>query len=55
MVFYLGSPSSESAEVVGAGLAVPAEERGCMPMSEVFKNAVSSFKVYDWSLFRATS
>ncbi|CAH9129018.1 unnamed protein product [Cuscuta epithymum] len=42
---------SESATTVGAGIAVPAEQAGCMPMSEVFKLAVSSFKVYNWGLF----
>lgn len=45
------SPLSESASTVGAGLAVPATQTGCMPMAEVFKLAVSSFKVHDWSLF----
>ncbi|XP_051146262.1 uncharacterized protein LOC127261879 [Andrographis paniculata] len=42
---------SESAASVGAGLAIPAAESGCMPMAEVFKCAVSSFNVNDWSLF----
>lgn len=45
------SPLSESASTVGAGFAVPATQTGCMPMAEVFKLAVSSFKVNDWSLF----
>ncbi|CAA3022668.1 Hypothetical predicted protein [Olea europaea subsp. europaea] len=45
------NPLSESASTVGAGLAVPAAQSGCMPMAEVFKLAVSSFKVNDWSLF----
>ncbi|CAK9183745.1 unnamed protein product [Ilex paraguariensis] len=45
------NPFSESASTVGAGLAVPAAQSGCMPMAEVFKLAVSSFKVNDWSLF----
>ncbi|XP_059446253.1 uncharacterized protein LOC132177809 [Corylus avellana] len=45
------NPLSESASTVGAGLAVPATQTGCMPMAEVFKLAVSSFKVHDWSLF----
>uniref|UniRef100_A0A7N0RJV8 Ran guanine nucleotide release factor n=1 Tax=Kalanchoe fedtschenkoi TaxID=63787 RepID=A0A7N0RJV8_KALFE len=45
------SPLSESASSVGAGLAVPAVQSGCMPMGEVWKNAVLSFKVNDWSLF----
>ncbi|KAK9286536.1 hypothetical protein L1049_014934 [Liquidambar formosana] len=47
------NPLSESASAVGAGLAVPAAQSGCMPMAEVFKLAVSSFKVNDWSLFGA--
>lgn len=42
---------SESASSVGAGLAAPAAESGRMSMSEVFKLAVSSFKVNDWGLF----
>lgn len=42
---------SESASVVGAGLAVPAAQSGFVPMAEVFKQAVSSFKVNNWSLF----
>lgn len=46
-------PFSDSAGTVGAGLAVPAEQSGHMPMTEVFKMAVSSFKVNDWSLFGA--
>ncbi|KAF3439442.1 hypothetical protein FNV43_RR17720 [Rhamnella rubrinervis] len=45
------NPLSESASAVGAGFAVPAAQSGCMPMAEVFKLAVSSFKVNDWSLF----
>ncbi|KAK2981298.1 hypothetical protein RJ640_006999 [Escallonia rubra] len=49
------NPSSESATAVGAGLAVPAAQSGCMAMAEVFKNAVSSFKVNDWSLFAAAA
>lgn len=42
---------SESANSVGAGLAVPAAQSGFMPMDDVFKMAVSSFRVLDWSLF----
>ncbi|KAL1806337.1 hypothetical protein ACET3Z_029405 [Daucus carota] len=42
---------SESANAVGAGLAVPAAQSGFMPMDDVFKSAVSSFRVLDWSLF----
>ncbi|GMY06382.1 ran guanine nucleotide release factor-like [Fagus crenata] len=45
------NPLSESASTVGTGLAVPATQVGCMPMAEVFKLAVSSFKVNDWNLF----
>ncbi|XP_028762101.1 ran guanine nucleotide release factor isoform X2 [Neltuma alba] len=45
------NPLSESAGTVGAGLAVPAVQVGCLPMAEVFKRAVESFKVYDWGLF----
>lgn len=42
---------SESADAVGAGLAVPAAQSGFAAMDDVFKMAVSSFKVLDWSLF----
>ncbi|KAG8366335.1 hypothetical protein BUALT_Bualt17G0069200 [Buddleja alternifolia] len=49
------NPLSETAAAVGAGLAIPATQSGCMPMAEVFKSAVSSFKVNDWSLFGATA
>ncbi|TMW93420.1 hypothetical protein EJD97_011727 [Solanum chilense] len=45
------NPLSESATAVGAGMAVPAAHSGVMPMAEVFKLAVSSFKVHNWSLF----
>nr|XP_009804048.1 PREDICTED: probable ran guanine nucleotide release factor isoform X2 [Nicotiana sylvestris] len=45
------NPLSETASTVGAGIAVPAAQSGIMPMAEVFKLAVSSFKVHDWSLF----
>lgn len=45
------NPLSESANAVGAGVAVPASESGYMPVAEVFKLAVSSFKVNDWGLF----
>lgn len=47
------SPLSESANVVGAGAAVPAVQSGLLPMDEVFKLAVTTFKVYDWGLFGA--
>ncbi|RDX91373.1 Ran guanine nucleotide release factor, partial [Mucuna pruriens] len=42
------NPLSESADTVGAGVAVPAAQVGCMPMDEVFKLAVTSFRVLDW-------
>ncbi|BAT99262.1 hypothetical protein LR48_Vigan06g104500 [Vigna angularis] len=45
------NPLSESADTVGAGVAVPAAQVGCTPMDEVFKLAVTSFRVLDWSLF----
>lgn len=48
------NPFSESADTVGAGLAVPASLAGCISMDEVFKLAATSFKVYDWSLFDAS-
>ncbi|XP_023552843.1 probable ran guanine nucleotide release factor [Cucurbita pepo subsp. pepo] len=49
------NPLSESASSVGSGLATPASQSGCMPMPEVFKLALSSFKVCDWSIFGANS
>ncbi|CAL1390164.1 unnamed protein product [Linum trigynum] len=49
------NPFSESASAVGAGLAAPALQSGFMPMSEVYKVAVTSMKVNDWSLFGAPS
>ncbi|GMH15314.1 hypothetical protein Nepgr_017155 [Nepenthes gracilis] len=45
------NPLSESANAVGAGVAAPAEQSGLTTTAEVFKLAVSSFKVNDWSLF----
>ncbi|KAF4350706.1 hypothetical protein G4B88_000844 [Cannabis sativa] len=45
------NPLSESATAVGAGAATPAELSGCVPMLEVFKLAVSTFKVNNWGLF----
>ncbi|KAJ4787616.1 Ran guanine nucleotide release factor [Rhynchospora pubera] len=45
------NPLSESARTVGAGVAVPAEQSGCLPVQEVFRLAVSSFKIHDWNLF----
>ncbi|XP_020575621.1 probable ran guanine nucleotide release factor isoform X2 [Phalaenopsis equestris] len=49
------NPLSTSARSVGAGPAVPAADSGCLPMAEVFKHAVTSFTVHDWSLFGAVS
>uniref|UniRef100_A0A2P2JX41 Ran guanine nucleotide release factor n=1 Tax=Rhizophora mucronata TaxID=61149 RepID=A0A2P2JX41_RHIMU len=48
-------PLSVSAGTVGAGLPVPAIQAGFLPMAEIFKLAVSSFKVNDWSLFGASA
>lgn len=45
------SPLSTSARAVGAGPAVPASETGCLPVAQVFKLAVASFTVHDWSVF----
>ncbi|CAI9096622.1 OLC1v1032813C1 [Oldenlandia corymbosa var. corymbosa] len=47
------NPLSESAATVGAGVAVPAAQSGRLPMAEVFKLAVTGFKVNDWNLFGA--
>ncbi|KAK6802841.1 hypothetical protein RDI58_000625 [Solanum bulbocastanum] len=41
------NPLSESATSVGVGMAVPAAQSGVMPMAEVFKLAVSNFKVHN--------
>ncbi|KAF2302392.1 hypothetical protein GH714_036129 [Hevea brasiliensis] len=49
------NPLSESASTVGAGLAVPAAQSGFLPMAEVFKLAVSTFKVNDWNLFGSSA
>ncbi|PKU60078.1 ran guanine nucleotide release factor [Dendrobium catenatum] len=49
------NPLSASARAVGAGPAVPATDSGCLPMAEVFKNAVTSFTVHDWNLFGVVS
>ncbi|XP_056165066.1 uncharacterized protein LOC130134509 isoform X2 [Syzygium oleosum] len=49
------NPLSESARTVGAGLTAPASQSGYMPMADVFKLAVSSFKVNDWSLFGSSA
>ncbi|WCJ22058.1 Mog1/PsbP/DUF1795-like photosystem II reaction center PsbP family protein [Euphorbia peplus] len=45
------NPLSESASAVGAGMPAPATQSGFLPMADVFKLAVSSFKVDDWNLF----
>ncbi|PON59200.1 Ran-interacting Mog1 protein [Parasponia andersonii] len=45
------NPLSESASAVGAGFAAPAAQSGCMPMAEVFKLAVTTFKVNNWGVF----
>ncbi|XLT58846.1 hypothetical protein HN873_051450 [Arachis hypogaea] len=55
LLFYACSPFSESAGTVGARMAVSAEQAGCIPMDDVFRLAVTSFKVYDWRLFGAAS
>ena len=52
--FYF-SPLSESARAVAAGQAIPAEQAGCLPMSEIFKLAVMNFSVHDWNLFNGGS
>ncbi|KAL6547118.1 hypothetical protein OROMI_022839 [Orobanche minor] len=49
------NPLSESAAAVGAGWAIPAANSGNMPMAEVFKSAVTNFKVNDWGLFGAAA
>ncbi|KAI3516422.1 hypothetical protein L1887_15337 [Cichorium endivia] len=45
------NPLSESANSVGPGLTVPAVQSGRTAMTEVFKQAVSTFKINDWNLF----
>ena len=45
------SPLSESTVAVAAGPAIPAEQAGWLPMSEIFKLAVMNFNVHDWNLF----
>ncbi|KAL7091434.1 hypothetical protein ACP275_12G105900 [Erythranthe tilingii] len=47
--------ASETAAAVGAGVAIPAEQSGCMPMRQVFTSAVTSFKVNDWNLFGSSA
>uniref|UniRef100_A0A0E0KRF6 Ran guanine nucleotide release factor n=1 Tax=Oryza punctata TaxID=4537 RepID=A0A0E0KRF6_ORYPU len=49
------NPLSESARAVAAGPAVPAEQAGCLPMSEIFKLAVMNFNVHDWNLFNGST
>uniref|UniRef100_A0A1J3HTM5 Putative ran guanine nucleotide release factor n=2 Tax=Noccaea caerulescens TaxID=107243 RepID=A0A1J3HTM5_NOCCA len=49
------NPLSESAEAVGSGLAVPASQSGIMPMCDVIKQSLSTFKVNDWSLFGSSA
>ncbi|EEC77400.1 hypothetical protein OsI_16161 [Oryza sativa Indica Group] len=49
------NPLSESASAVAAGPAVPAEQAGCLAMSEIFKLAVMNFNVHDWNLFNGSS
>jgi len=49
------NPLSESAQAVAAGPAVPAEQAGCLPMSEVFRLAVMNFNVHDWNLFNGSA
>ncbi|CAN8235895.1 unnamed protein product [Cochlearia groenlandica] len=49
------NPLSESAESVGSGLAVPASRSGVMPMCDVIKQSLSTFKVNDWSLFGSSA
>ncbi|MCL7026904.1 hypothetical protein MKW94_005105 [Papaver nudicaule] len=50
---FVINPLSESANSVGAGLAVPAAQSGCTPMAEVFRADVANFKVHVWNLFAA--
>lgn len=45
------NPMSESARSVASGPAIPAQQAGCLPMSEIFKLAVTNFNVHDWNLF----
>ncbi|KAJ1271334.1 hypothetical protein BS78_06G121000 [Paspalum vaginatum] len=45
------NPLSESAAAVAAGPAIPAEQAGCLPMSQIFRHAVMNFSVHDWNLF----
>ena len=36
---------------VQAGLAIPAAQSGCLPMVDVFRAVVTSFKAHNWGLF----
>ncbi|CAE5963581.1 unnamed protein product [Arabidopsis arenosa] len=49
------NPLSESADAVGSGLAVPASQSGIMPMCDVIKQSLSTFKVNDWNLFGSSA
>ncbi|KAM0877709.1 hypothetical protein ACQ4PT_035316 [Festuca glaucescens] len=49
------NPLSESTQAVAAGPAVPAEQAGCLPMSEVFRLAVMNFNIHDWNLFNGSA
>jgi len=47
ILLYFLSPLSESTNTVCVGVAVPTAQVRCMPMDEVFKLVVTSFKVLD--------
>ncbi|KAG7586446.1 Ran-interacting Mog1 protein [Arabidopsis thaliana x Arabidopsis arenosa] len=49
------NPLSETADAVGSGLAVPASQSGKMPMCDVIKQSLSTFKVNDWNLFGSSA
>ncbi|KAF8047329.1 hypothetical protein N665_3091s0002 [Sinapis alba] len=49
------NPLSESANAVASGLAVPASQSGNLPMCDVIKHALSTFRVNDWSLFGSSA
>jgi len=49
------NPLSESADAVGSGLAVPASQSGKMPMCDIIKQSLSTFKVNDWNLFGSSA
>ncbi|CAA6659764.1 unnamed protein product [Spirodela intermedia] len=48
------NPLSESAMTVSTGPAIPAAQSGLLPASEIFRLAVTGFKVNDWNLFGTT-